>query len=49
MLTPAIHTTRNETLAAELDRAINNKTKPLGSLGTLETLAKQIGMIQKTR
>ncbi|MYN47718.1 nicotinate-nucleotide--dimethylbenzimidazole phosphoribosyltransferase [Pseudoduganella sp. FT93W] len=49
MLTPAIHTTHNETLAAELDRAINNKTKPLGSLGALETLAKQIGLIQNTR
>ncbi len=39
----------NEALAAQLDRAINNKTKPLGSLGTLEALAKQIGLIQNTR
>jgi nicotinate-nucleotide--dimethylbenzimidazole phosphoribosyltransferase len=39
----------NEALAAQLDRAINNKTKPLGSLGVLEALAKQIGLIQNTR
>jgi nicotinate-nucleotide--dimethylbenzimidazole phosphoribosyltransferase len=45
---PAITSTANDTLAAALDRAINNKTKPLGSLGALEVLARQIGLIQGT-
>ena len=40
--------TANPTLAARLDAAIDNKTKPLGSLGTLERLAKQLGLAQES-
>ena len=45
---PTIAPTADVTLAAALDDAINNKTKPLGSLGTIETLAKRLGLIQRS-
>ena len=48
MLIPAITPVADEALALSLSQAIDNKTKPLGSLGRLETLAKQIGLIQGT-
>ena len=35
-------------IAAELRRKIDGKTKPLGALGRLESLAMQLGMIQQT-
>lgn len=38
----------NRTLQAALDSLIDHKTKPLGSLGRLEELGRQLGLIQQT-
>jgi nicotinate-nucleotide--dimethylbenzimidazole phosphoribosyltransferase len=45
---PFIAPIANPSLAAQLDAAIDNKTKPLGSLGVLECLARQLGLIQES-
>ena len=43
-----IHDITNPALAKSLRHAIDNKTKPLGSLGRIEALAFQIGAILGT-
>ena len=48
MQIPSIASTADAALARALADAINNKTKPLGSLGRLETLAAQLGLIQRS-
>ncbi|MES2687735.1 MAG: nicotinate-nucleotide--dimethylbenzimidazole phosphoribosyltransferase [Pseudomonadota bacterium] len=48
LLLPAIEPTADAALAARLQQRINHKTKPLGALGRLETLALQLGLIQRS-
>ena len=48
MRIPSIVPVTDPALASSLDAAINNKTKPLGSLGKIESLARQLGLIQQT-
>jgi len=48
MLIPSIEATNQPELATALESAIDNKTKPRGSLGQLEALARQMGLIQQT-
>jgi len=48
MRLPQIAPTSRSELSAALTAAINNKTKPLGSLGALERLASRLGLIQAT-
>ena len=45
---PIIPNIENNALRQQLEKIIDQKTKPIGALGRLETLALQLGMIQGT-
>lgn len=45
---PIVQDLTNPALFAQLQFTLNNKTKPLGSLGQLEALAAQLGVILQT-
>ena len=45
---PPIEPTHNAALAGRLQALVDGKTKPLGALGRLESLAVQLGLIQRS-
>lgn len=47
-IAPTIANIENNELYQQLQQIVDQKTKPLGALGRLETLAMQLGMIQGT-
>ena len=47
-IAPTIANIENNELYQQLQQIVDQKTKPLGALGRLETLAVQLGLIQDT-